>query len=202
MKLFKFAKQPRTFLSFAVLAAMASFTGVLSAQEEQPSTQTERHFFQVAEIFQPGDKPFDQVVEIQGFPVSVCKRDGKKAWLRDMNPDAKGTLRIERTGDMKPFDQTSVGQTIIVRGILREKRLDAAYFDEWEASLTAGESAPEPEAMKGGCSGDCGSGSPVDKTRARIAAFRAQLEKSPVGYLSSVWVDGLEWRIVETTAQR
>jgi hypothetical protein len=172
------------------------------AQEATATSSTGIPSFRVAEIFTPGDKPFDQVVEVEGFPVSVCKRDGKKAWIRDINPEAKGTLRVECLGDMKPFDQTNVGQTVIVRGILREKRLDASYFDEWEASLAANENAEEPEDVKGGCSGDCGAKASADKTRARITSLRAQLEKSPVGYLSSRWIDGIEWRAVDTTAQR
>jgi hypothetical protein len=172
------------------------------AEDAAKSPTSEVPSFRVAEIFTQGDKPFDQVVEVEGFPVSVCKRDGKKAWIRDIDPEAKGTLRVECVGDMKPFDQTSVGQTIVVRGILRENRLDAAYFDEWEASLAANENAGEPEDLKGGCSGDCGAKASADKTRSRIAALRSQLEKSPVGYLSSVWIDGIEWRAVDSTAKR
>lgn len=178
-------------------------SGQASDPEASTTTVDAPPSYRVSEILTPGDKPFDQIVIVEGFPVSVCKRDGKKAWIRDMDPDVKGTLRVECLGDMKRFDQTSVGRTIQVRGILREKRMDAAYFDEWEASVVAAQAGGEaPEETKEACTGDCANKTPANKTLARIHALRAQLEKSPVGYLSSIWIDGIEWHPVETTAQR
>lgn len=156
--------------------------------------------YQVAEVYRLEEKPVDQVITIEGFPASVCVKCGKKAVMRDRDPEAEYTLRVERTGEMKPFLAEHVGRTMQVTGVLREKRMDAAYFDEWEARVKADN--PCDSADGAGCATKCPEKVSADKTLARIAGLREKLASAPSGYLAVLWLDGLNFEVVETTAAR
>jgi hypothetical protein len=147
----------------------------------------------VRKVLTDGPSLVGQPVVLEGFVTGVCHSGGKKAFLHDLDPDAKGNLRVERTGDMPVFDQELNGQTLRVSGVVRELRIDAAYLDSWEARVKA---AHAEKDEKKECDGhDCDSSLSNDAAIKRINALRAQLAKSSKGYLSSIWVDGTTWEV-------
>lgn len=147
----------------------------------------------VRKILAEGPSLVGRPVVLEGFVTGVCHSGGKKAFLHDLDPDAKGNLRVERTGDMKSFDQDLKGRTLRVSGIVRELRIDAAYLDSWESRVKA---AHAEKDEKKECDGhDCDSSLGNDAAMKRINALRAQVSKSPKGYLSSLWVDGTTWEV-------
>jgi hypothetical protein len=158
----------------------------------------------VRALLREANKPFGQEIVLEGFPTSVCKRGGKKAWLRDVDPEADGTIRVERTGDMRAFGQDLLGKTIRVTGILRELRLDAAYFDAWEARVRA--SMKEKTAGEGGgvvdCTEECQGNVAAEKVLENIAAHRKRLAQSAQGYLTAFWVDGRKWERIDPKEKR
>ncbi|MCS7091516.1 MAG: hypothetical protein RMN51_05645 [Verrucomicrobiota bacterium] len=174
-------------------------TALLCAQQDKPLPPR----YGVTALIQETDKPFGREIILEGFLTAVCKRGGKKAWLHDTNPDAAGTVRVERTGNMPAFSQDLIGKTIRVRGTLREQRLDAAFFDAWEARLKAKLQArgtavhPKEEA----CTETCRENAPAESQLKAIAAYRKKLAQSPTGYLTAFWVDGIQWELVEATRQ-
>lgn len=151
----------------------------------------------VRKILTEGSSFVGQPVVLEGFVTGVCHSGGKKAFLHDLDPDAKGNLRVERTGDMKVFDQDLKGQTLQVAGVVRELRIDAAYLDAWEARVKAAHAAKDEKKE---CDGhDCDSSLSNDAAIKRINALRAQVAKAPKGYLSSIWVDGTTWKVKPET---
>jgi hypothetical protein len=177
-----------------LLACLA--LGILSptAYAEAPAAPPT---YSVASLLTAEEIPVGKEITLTGFPTSVCKRNGKKAWLRDANPDAKGLVRVERGSTMAPFQQDLIGVTLQVTGILRETRMDAAYFDAWEARVKAAQSptvADSATSEKEGCSGDCNRKIQTETVLKNIAGYREQLAKSPKGYLSSLWLEGTKWQ--------
>lgn len=158
----------------------------------------------VTTLIQTPNKPFDQQIVLEGFPTAVCKRSGKKAWLHDTNSEAAGTIRVERTGNMPAFNQDVVGKTMRVTGTLKELRLDAAYFDSWEARVKASMKAKNSDEgeKEEGCTEQCAENVAAETTLKNIAAYRKKLAKAPKGYLSAFWVDGTKWELVEAKAEK
>lgn len=184
-----------------LLALTVAGLGSLSvgAAETNPANAV----FSVTELIQCTNKPYGQQIVLEGFPTAVCKRSGKKAWLHDTNSEAAGTIRVERTGEMAAFNQDVVGKTLRVTGTLRELRLDAAYFDAWEARVKASMTAKNKDEgdKEENCTEVCQENVAADKTLKNIAAYRKKLEKSPKGYLSAMWVDGTKWTLADTKAE-
>ncbi len=152
----------------------------------------------VSGLLQDTNKPWGKRIVLEGFPSAVCKRSGKKAWLRDTNSEAAGTIRVERTGAMPAFNQELVGKTLRVTGTLRELRMDAAYFDAMEARLKASLAKAKAGEDEEGCTEQCQENVAVEKALKNVAAMRAKLAKAPKGYLSALWVDGESWELAGT----
>ncbi|PTX96520.1 hypothetical protein [Opitutus sp. ER46] len=148
----------------------------------------------VREVLTQGGARVGQEIVLEGFVTGVCHSGGRKAFLHDLNPDYAITLRVERTGEMKAFDQDLKGRTLRVTGIVRELRIDQAYLDAWETRAVAAHAAKEKTKTEN-CSGECNDSLPLATARKRITALRAQLAKADRGYLSSIWVDGLSWEV-------
>jgi hypothetical protein len=186
-------------LATVVLTATFLAAGVASTPAHEAGQPP---ILSIDELYKLPEKPIDAVVVIEGFPTKVCQKGGVKAWIRDCDPEINRIIRVDKTPEMKPFATDSVGQTLRITGVLREQRMDAAYFDEWEARVRSeGDTEEEPG---GSCGGNCSGGkneSAQQKMLQRIAGFRQQLERSSTGYLASLWLDGLRWEVVETAPQ-
>lgn len=146
----------------------------------------------VRTLLTTGETHVGQQIVFEGFVTGVCHSGGKKAFFHDLDPDAAGSLRVERTGAMRAFDQDLKGKTLRVSGTVRELRIDAAYLDAWEARVKATEAAKQGEA----CENDCDASLTAQAAFKRIAGLRAKLAQTPRGYLSSLWVDGQNWEVV------
>jgi|GEM_PF-1230836 len=181
----------RLFIGISTLATAA----LALAVETTPSEP--QHVYGISEILHSTNKPFGKQITLEGFPSAVCKRSGKKAWLHDTNSEAAGTIRVERTGTMKAFNQDVVGKTIRVTGVLKELRIDKDYVDAWEARVKASLKKTKTGDKEDGCTEECQENVSADKTFKSIEALRKKIEKSPKGYLSGLWVDGTQWTLVE-----
>lgn len=180
---------------YVLLSALVlTLTTSLLAQQDKSAPPT----YGVTALIQETNKPFGKEIVLEGFPTGVCKRSGKKAWLHDTNSEAAGTVRVERVGDMPAFNQDVVGKTMRVTGTLQEFRLDAAYFDSWEARVKASMKAKTTDEgeKEEGCTEQCSENVAAETTLKNIAAYRKKLAKAPKGYLSAFWVDGKKWELV------
>jgi len=179
-----------------VLPAALALVLVLGARAESvlPSPPT----FAVAALLQETNKPWNQPVVLEGFVAAVCPRSGKKAWLHDTNSEAAGTVRVE-AGTSPVFEKDLIGKTVRVTGILRELRMDAAYFDSWESRVKGSNTTIE---KKDNCTEKCEENQSVDAALKRITALRAQAAKTANGCLSAFWVDSEHWEIVTAGARQ
>jgi hypothetical protein len=177
-----------------------TFATPLLAQPAKPAPPV----YGVTALIQTTNKPFGQEIVLEGFPVSVCKRSGKKAWLHDTNSEAAGTVRVERTGAMPAFNQDVLGRTMRVTGTLRELRLDAEYFNSWEARVKASMKARNSDEgeKEEDCTEECSEKVAAETTLKNIAAYRKKLASAKNGYLSAFWVDGKKWELVEAKADQ
>jgi hypothetical protein len=176
------------------ISIIAGLALVVSLNARAQSAPVVPPTFGVASLIQATNKPWNQTVVVEGFVTAVCPRSGKKAWLHDTNSEVAGNLRVEREGKSAVFEKEVVGKTIRVTGVLRELRIDAAYLDSWESRVKGSNTTVE---KKDTCTDKCEANQTVDDALKRINALRAQITKSDKGYLSSIWVDGEQWQVVE-----
>jgi len=153
----------------------------------------------VSDITKKADDKVGKTIVFEGFVTGVCRNGGKKAFIHDRNREVPATLRVDRTNNIRSFEPGIVGKTVRVTGILRELRIDAAYLDSWEAKTKG---VPLPESAKKStttdhCTEACGATETQKATLKRITSLRERLSKAQRGYLSSYWVDGIAWELVE-----
>jgi hypothetical protein len=66
-------------------------------------------------------------IDVTGTAVHVCKESGKKLFLGGKNP--KNKVKITAGENMPKFDVKLEGDTLQVKGIVKELRVDEAYLD-------------------------------------------------------------------------
>lgn len=71
----------------------------------------------------------DKEIELTGIVDHVCKHGGKRLFLVSDG----GNLHVD--ADVR-FDDALAGSEIVVRGIVREERVDEAYLVKWEEDET------------------------------------------------------------------
>lgn len=176
-----------------MMVSCAFFTGLNAAE------------LQVSDLFSDPDPYVGQAIELHGVMTGVCKHGGKKAFFKNLNPEGSPTLRVQVV-EGSPFDRVYVGNDLLVKGVVRELRIDEAYLADWEARTLESlkqheeeEGAEHDDHEEGGC-GNCSGGSCDDHadngTLKRIAQLRNQLANSERGYLSSIWIDGTDWEVI------
>ncbi|MCB2206454.1 hypothetical protein KQI65_17045 [bacterium] len=83
----------------------------------------------------------DGEVTIEGLVTHVCKHGGRRVHVTDAETNEK--IRVEAPEDMPAFARELEGSDIVVKGILRETRIDSAYIAEYEQELLAAQSEEE-----------------------------------------------------------
>ncbi|PKQ65473.1 hypothetical protein BZG02_00245 [Labilibaculum filiforme] len=121
-------------------------------------------------------------VNISGLVNHVCAHSGKRCILK--NSTGRLSIRVEATGSLEGFDKEIAGQVIKVSGILREKRMDIASIDEWEAEVKT-----KHDAEEGGehCSSEMAS----------IKEMRDWMKEKNKDYYAIYYVDGNSYEVVE-----
>ena len=147
----------------------------------------------VRALLTDGEAHIGQPIVSAGFVTGVCQSGGRKVFFHDLDPQAAGTLRVERTGAMRALDQGLGDKTLRVTGTVRELRIDAAYLDAREARVKATAAAHKKEDS---CLNDCDASWSTQAAFKRIAALRTKVAGTPRGYLSSLRSDGQAWKIV------
>ncbi len=85
----------------------------------------------VSEVLNTAEKNIDSLVTVKGTVTHTCRHSGKRCFIADSLENA--SIRVEATKKIGGFNQELVGSEIVVTGTLREKRLEKAYIDKWEA---------------------------------------------------------------------
>jgi hypothetical protein len=87
-----------------------------------------------------------KTVVIRGTADHICKHDGKKLFLIDVN--SEGRVKVVTGDDMAAFDAANEGLDFVVTGIVAETIVDEAYLKEWEEELLT-EEAENPHLEDG-----------------------------------------------------
>lgn len=134
-------------------------------------------------------------IEVEGFCSHLCKHGGTKAFL--VGADSTLVLRCQATAEMGgAFAPDCVGQTLTVKGIVRENRIGEAEVAAMEARQAAADSAQQAheacETEKKAQGQDS-----IDTFEARMADYRAKIaarqEAEGKDYLSFYYIEALSY---------
>lgn len=150
--------------------------------ENKQEIQSEYSVVSIDQLMENAGELIGKEVHFKGLVNHVCAHSGKRCILKNLTGDL--SVRVEATGDLEGFDKEIAGNDIEVSGILREKRLDLAYINEWEEKVKA-----KHDAEEGGehCSSEM----------ANIKEMRDWMKENNKNYYAIYYVDGNSYEIVE-----
>ena len=135
----------------------------------------------VVELLEVADKSINKEVVVKGAVTHVCQHSGKKCFIVD--DTGEETIRIEAKGNIDSFDQELVGADIVVKGVLREYKLEKELIDEIEQNAIA-------EKEKEGESEHCAS------ELASVQKMRDWMKENGKNYYAIYYVDGIEYKVL------
>lgn len=121
-------------------------------------------------------------VFVKGMVNHTCKHSGRRCFL--VNEDESLSIRVEAGGDITSFNQELIGNILIVKGILEEKRLTSEYIDEFETKVKAQEDTEE-------------GGEHCDAQMQNIKKMRAWMKEHAKEYYPIYFVAGQSYEVVE-----
>lgn len=188
----------------ALLAATACGSKTETAQaDEQPATVT------VDQVLADAESLVGDTLDVEGVVSHLCRHGGRKAFLAGSASDA--LLRCEAFPLMgKPFPQEVVHKNVIVKGILREQRIDEPAIQEMEKAEAERVANIEKESGKEAAerAANADSGCETERTAQgqanavtfadRMADYRAKIkarhEAEGKAYLSYYYLDAISYQ--------
>ncbi len=164
-----------------VLICLLSFSIVFASNGDKVKTDS----LSVTEITENAENLIEKEVSIIGTVDHVCKHGGKKLFIFDEN-DPKKRFKITAGKEVGAFKMELEGSDILVKGVIKETRVDEAYLDNWEAKIMAEkhEVAHEGHSHNEGEEEEHHKQEEIDAALKKIKNFRDKIAKSKKGYLS------------------
>ena len=128
-----------------------------------------------------GDK-IGQEVRFTGVVNHVCAHSGKRCILK--NETGNLSIRVEASGELEGFNKEIAGNDLVVTGVVREKRLDTEYIDDYEAKVKEKHKGEE-------------GGKHCSSEMANIKEMRDWMKENNKDYYAIYYVDGTKYEIVE-----
>lgn len=138
-----------------------------------------------------------KLVTIKGTADHICKGDGKKLFLIDI--ETEGRVKVVSGEDMPAFNSELEGFDFIVTGTVDETIIDEAYLQEWEEEIKAG--IEESKHLGGGqplteeekASGEHHDDDPFEQ----ITNYRAMMADKGVTKLSFYAITAVSYEVIE-----
>ncbi|MBU8892383.1 MAG: hypothetical protein KOO66_06365 [Bacteroidales bacterium] len=135
----------------------------------------------------------DKDVVITGMVNHVCSHGGKRMFIIGENPDV--AIKITPNDAIGVFEKELEGSSVIVKGTVKELRIDEAYVVGLEKELAEG---MESEAIHDHSAGTHDEEEDEEKERdAQIEAMRTQISESDDGYYSQFWIEATKLEVKE-----
>ncbi len=134
------------------------------------------------ELMAVAEEHVDKEVTVEGVNLHVCAHGGKRKFMRTEGNEAR--LKVVPGKNTPDFRQEDEGKVFVVTGILKERRIDQGYLDNWEMELK--EDLPEEHHIHDGlhCDTETHDHAELDGELEKIAGMRKQIEESDKDYLS------------------
>ena len=138
----------------------------------------------------------DKDIVIVGTVNHVCSHGGKRMFI--MGEDPEVAIKITPSEEIGIFEKELEGSHVIVKGILKELRIDEAYVVNLEKELAEGADNEAIHDHSGGEHEEEYSEAEVDSSKIhQIEAMRTQITESENGYYSQFWIEANKFEVKE-----
>ena len=133
-----------------------------------------------------------QNIKIEGIVLHTCKHSGKRMFIVDGND----SMRVEVTAgkDIPSFEEMLIGKRLRILGILKEKKIDQNYLNEWENEINNPEGTKNTNihrSVKGQF--DQSNQDKLDQ----INSLRNDLKNSKKNYLSFFYIEASKFEEIK-----
>lgn len=188
-------KQHLFFIALISLIAFGSCTG----NKNKTNTETESTPMSVDDVLLAAEEQADNNVTVEGLCTHICSHGGRKIFL--LGDDDSKTIRVESSDALGAFKQECVNAMVLVKGKLKEERIDEAYLLKWENELAEGTAEEHGEDGEGCETEQKAQGQEsVTDDYGRIKDFRIRIaernESEGKDYLSFYYIEANEYSIL------
>lgn len=174
----------KNLLLVAAVILMAACQSKIKQESANPKTESiQTNVVVVDQLLAKAETLVDKPVVVQGHVTHTCKHSGKRCFI--VGDDANLSIRVEAGGQIQGFNRELVGNSIAVKGILKERRLTAEYIDQWE------EKVQNQEAQEDGSAETCAA------EMNNINNMRQWMEDNEKNYYSVYYINGENYDIVD-----
>lgn len=156
-------------------------TNACNVKNNKSETEVTSKIIAVDNLLDEAEHLVEQSIKIKGHVTHTCKHSGKRAFL--VGDKEKYTIRVEAGGKISGFDQSLTGNTLIITGILKERKLTKEYIDQWEEELK--------HKAEDGSAESCAT------EMNNINDMRTWMKEHGKNYYSIYFVEGKEYEVVE-----
>jgi hypothetical protein len=162
------------FFTIVLFFVSCSGSGTSNEQEQEMQTLT------ITEFMSNAAESIGQEVQVTGIISHVCKHGGKRCFITD----GENSIRIEASGNISAFNNENQGNEMIVRGIVKERRLEAELIAEREAKAIADMDHTH------------GDGEHCSAELQNIREMIEWMEANNKDYFSIYYLDGIDYELI------
>ncbi|MCU4155527.1 hypothetical protein J1N10_06035 [Carboxylicivirga sp. A043] len=169
-------------LMMSILLLVACGQKKSSSSENVTVQKTE--VIDVAQVLDKAENSIDKEVVFKGWVSHVCKHSGRRCFLK--SEDGSVSIRVEAGGQINGFNKELTGSQLRVVGVMKVKKLDEQYLDEWQAKVEAAHKHEDVEEGGEHCSAE------MDN----INEMREWMKKNGKDYYPIYFVNGTDYSIL------
>jgi len=164
--------------SIAMIACNGPAKKADNTEKASPTIET----LKVDNLLANAEQLVDKTIKVTGHVTHTCKHSGKRCFL--VGDNEKFTVRVEAGGKITGFNRELVGNTIMVEGILKERRLSKEYIDQMEHETNE-------KAKEDGTAETCAT------EMNNINDMRAWMKSNNKDHYAIYFIEGLAYEVVE-----
>jgi hypothetical protein len=135
----------------------------------------------------------DKDLVIVGTVNHVCSHGGKRMFIMGEDPDV--AIKITPSEEIGVFEKELEGSHVIVKGILKELRIDEAYVANLETEIAEGSDSEAIHDHSGGTHDETEEAK--EEKKHQIEAMRTKIAESENGYYSQFWIEASKFEVKE-----
>ena len=118
-------------ISFALIITSCNNNQTKNEQVVSKDNQVvqKENILNVSALYQNADSLTGKTITVKGIIDHVCPRSGKR--FKIINSNGQEYLKIVIQEDLSDISETSIGNTVIVKGILKFQKLYIKDVEEW-----------------------------------------------------------------------
>lgn len=181
-------------VSVLLLMALVLFSCGTKQQKENQEATNKSTAVSVDKILSNTNAFVDKEVVVEGLVNHVCSHSGKRMFILGNNPDE--ALRITPNDKIGVFDKELEGNTVEIKGVLKELIINDEYVAQLEKEISEGMDNEALHDHSGG--GHEEEESAVDSSKIKqVEQMKADIAESEKGFVAQYWIEASKVEIKE-----